>query len=124
MSVQRRLVYHLWATVAQQMLASLNACVASLNTCTESTGSVDCTVLLLNDSLSFAGYSQLALDCYFVVALMTAYVTVVGKRCEAVSPTGDRARRLDIVWMQDIYLRSADVGKRDTKRVSVYKLLC
>jgi len=68
-SVQRRLVYHLWATVAQQMLASLNACVASLNTCTESTGSVDCTVLLLNDSLSSAGYSQLALDCYFVVAL-------------------------------------------------------
>ena len=44
--------------------------------------------------------------------------------CEAVSPAGDRARRLDIVWMQDIYLTNADVGKRDTKCVSVYKLLC
>ena len=37
--------------------------------------------------------------------------------CEAVSLVGDRARRLDIVWMQDIYLTSADVGREEIQSV-------
>ena len=115
-AVQQRLVYQLWASVAQQLVANLMAVT-------------ECSLTGVITSLSSAGRSQISLDCHFMVALYD-----LAHRAEPTSPiaTDERSpkNQRPIEWGQLLFSIDATTRAEGTVNTAyesaekMWNLLC